>query len=135
MVCAAGGTNPASRVGGGPVWIRQPKPAFRSSDRPPPGSRKNSNYRYGPPPFSGEARVARGLDGPKEALAAGSLRRLRVRRLVLERPLGRLRGLGVEHLIDVRRVLLGPQLDTRVGAHLERPALLDRRSGVRLGFH
>src|SRR3954447_14615220 len=41
--------------GGGPVWIRWTDPAnVRPSGRPPPGSRKNYGYLYGPPPFSGD---------------------------------------------------------------------------------
>src|SRR3712207_605060 len=59
----AGGTNPGARLEGVPVWIPPGEPSVRPSGRSPPGSRKNCHYRYGPPPFSGFARVAQRCDG------------------------------------------------------------------------
>jgi hypothetical protein len=50
-------------AGGCPVWIPLGvSPAVRPSGRTPPGSRENSNCRYGPPPSSGSARVAQASD-------------------------------------------------------------------------
>ncbi len=47
---------------GVPGWIPLRGPACRPSGRSPPGSRKNCHSTYGPPPFSGLARVADGGD-------------------------------------------------------------------------
>src|SRR5690606_37523252 len=59
----AGGTRSGMPSDGGPGWI--PQGGFqpiRPSGRSPPGSRKNCHYRYGPPPFSGGARVPKAQD-------------------------------------------------------------------------
>src|SRR5207244_503385 len=71
---APGGPAPACRPTVARVGFRQAAPAnFRPSGRSPPGSRKNSNFRYGPPPFSGTRRVANERVGPagsRESMAA-----------------------------------------------------------------
>jgi len=55
------GPIPAPEGGVSRCGLRQRGPAFRSlSGRTPPGSRKNCHSTYGPPPFSGLARVADG---------------------------------------------------------------------------
>jgi len=47
------GPGPASPAGVARCGFAGSDPACRPSGRSPPGSRKNSNCRYGPPPFSG----------------------------------------------------------------------------------
>lgn len=59
---AAGGTRTGRRLGVSRVGFRQAVQPFRPSGRSPPGSRKDCQLTYGPPPFSGLARVANGHD-------------------------------------------------------------------------
>ena len=55
-----------------------PAPRVRPSGRSPPGSRKNCHSTFGPPPFSGLARVANADDGRQGSSAEDDAELLRV---------------------------------------------------------
>ena len=70
----AGGTTTGRWNDGVPDWIplsgsSQP----RSSGRAPPGSRKNCDYRYGPPPLSGPGNVPSARTDPNGSRRGGAL--------------------------------------------------------------
>src|SRR3954451_22357874 len=127
----AGGTRSRRTLGGWPgLDSARSSSLTRPSGRSPPGSRKNCDYRCGPPPFSGEAILA---SAPTE-LRVSVLVRTVLREAVAggrRGPVGALRDAAVDGAVRERVAAVGGQVQRAVGKRLVGH---DRRRGA-VGLH
>src|SRR3954466_14710203 len=103
----AGGTRSRRTLGGWPgLDSARSSSLTRPSGRSPPGSRKNCDYRCGPPPFSGEAILA---SAPTDLRAAVLLRTVVREALAGGRrgPVGPLRDAAVDRPVWERVAAVG----------------------------